>query len=74
MWGIAGLTDTAVCDGARLSAGYEIAGPALIDHPMTTIFIAPGWLAKVDEIGNLLMWREGQRLDATLSALASQQD
>jgi N-methylhydantoinase A len=65
---------TNVCDGARLSAGYEIAGPALIDHPTTTIHIARGWLARVDEIGNLLMWREGQRLDATLSALSSRHD
>jgi N-methylhydantoinase A len=72
VWGLAGPVQTNVCDGARLSAGYEMAGPALIDHPTTTIYIARGWLAKVDEIGNLLMWRMGERLDATLSALAHQ--
>ncbi len=72
VWGLAGPVETNVCDGARLSAGYEMAGPALIDHPTTTIFIARGWMAKVDEIGNLLMWRMGERLDATLSALSHQ--
>jgi N-methylhydantoinase A len=74
VWAATGIVQTNVCDGPRLSAGYEIAGPALIDHPTTTVYIAPGWLAKVDEIGNLLMWREGQRLNATLSALSSRQD
>ena len=71
IWSATGEVQTPVCDGARLSAGYEIAGPALIDHPTTTVYIAKGWLARVDEIGNLLMWREGERLDLTLSALTS---
>jgi N-methylhydantoinase A len=71
IWSATGEVQTPVCDGARLSAGYEIAGPALIDHPTTTVYVAKGWLARVDEIGNLLIWREGERLDLTLSALAS---
>jgi len=74
VWGAEGIEETPVFDGARLAAGHEIAGPALIDHPTTTIAIARGWRARVDEIGNLLMWREGQLLDATLSALSSPQD
>jgi N-methylhydantoinase A len=74
VWSVAGKSETPVCEGARLSAGYEIAGPALIDRPTTTVFVAHGWLAKVDEIGNLIMWRQSERLDATLSALGSHYD
>jgi N-methylhydantoinase A len=74
VWSSSGRADTPVCDGARLSAGYEIAGPALIDYPTTTVLIADGWLAKVDEIGNIIMWRRGERLNATLSALAAPHD
>jgi N-methylhydantoinase A len=72
VWSGTDMVATNVCDGARLSAGYEMTGPALIDHPTTTIYIGRGWKAKVDEIGNLLMWRLGERLDATLSALSHQ--
>ena len=71
IWSATGEVQAPVCDGARLSAGYEVAGPALIDHPTTTVYIAKRWLARVDEIGNLLMWREGERLDLTLSAFVS---
>lgn len=74
VWSASGRADMPVCDGARLSAGYEIVGPALIDHPTTTILIAEGWHGRVDEIGNIIMWRRGERLDATLSALASRHD
>jgi N-methylhydantoinase A len=62
--------ETTVYDGERLASGHHIVGPALIDHPTTTIKIATGWQARVDEIGNLLMWRAGWSLETTLARLA----
>lgn len=62
--------ETIVYDGERLGGGQSIAGPALIDYPTTTIKIATGWQARMDEIGNLLMWRAGWSLEATLARLA----
>ena len=74
IWTEDGRVETPVCDGERLSAGYELVGPALIDHPTTTVFIAKGWRARVDEIGNLLIWRKADRLDLTIAAMASHYD
>jgi N-methylhydantoinase A len=62
--------ETTVYDGPRLARGHHIVGPALIDHPTTTIKIATGWQGRVDEIGNLLMWRAGWSLETTLARLA----
>lgn len=64
------VEETPVYDGALLGAGDELAGPALIEHPTTTIKIAPGWRAFVDETGNLLMWRGETSREAVLSRLA----
>ena len=55
-----------VYEGARLKSGNEIAGPAIVEQPTTTLKIAPGWRAKVDAIGNLLMWRGGAGLQDVL--------
>jgi N-methylhydantoinase A len=48
-----------IYEGARLRSGNEIVGPAIVEQPTTTLKIAPGWRAKVDAIGNVLMWRGG---------------
>ena len=61
--------EVAVYDGARFSTGHIVDGPALIEHATTTIKIAPGWRACVDEIGNLLMWRHEQTLDEAIARL-----
>jgi N-methylhydantoinase A len=47
------LTDgpAKVYDRTALSAGQEIAGPALIEERETTIVLPPGWMGMVDEIG-----------------------
>jgi N-methylhydantoinase A len=61
--------EVAIYEGARLSAGHIVDGPALIEHPTTTIKIAPGWRACVDETGNLLLWRQEQTLDQAIARL-----
>ena len=61
--------EVAIYDGERFSAGHIVDGPALVEYSMTTIKIAPGWRACVDEIGNLLMWRHTQTLDQAIARL-----
>jgi N-methylhydantoinase A len=68
-WFGARATETPVYDGALLEAGHEMRGPALIEQPATTIKIAPGWRGRVDERGNLLMWRAGADLSHVLARL-----
>jgi N-methylhydantoinase A len=46
-----GFVDTAVYDGARLGAGVEIDGPALIEEPFTVVVVPPGARARIDETG-----------------------
>jgi N-methylhydantoinase A len=38
-----------------LRVGKVVAGPALIEEETTTIVVAPGWDAELDDIGNVLM-------------------
>lgn len=47
------LGGTAIYERQALPAGVEITGPALICEQVATTLIAPGWLAKVDGMGNL---------------------
>jgi hypothetical protein len=53
-----------------LRAGNEIAGPAIIEAPTTTIKIDPQWNLKVDPIGSYLMWKKGATLSRTLARLS----
>ncbi len=46
------MVDTPIYDGATLSAGAEIAGPAVIEHPGTTIVLHSGQRARIDDFGN----------------------
>jgi N-methylhydantoinase A len=62
-------TQVAIYDGARFRAGHVVDGPVLVEHATTTIKIAPGWRACVDDIGNLLMWRREQTLDEAIARL-----
>jgi len=63
--------DAALFEGGRLQAGNEMAGPAIIEHPTTTAKVAPGWRARVDQIGNLLLWRHDSDLEAIVARLRS---
>ncbi len=61
---------TPIYEGGKLEAGNEIAGPAIVEEPTTTVKIDPGWTLKVDEIGSYLLWRDGQALDEVLARLS----
>lgn len=47
-----GYMDAAVYRGGALTEGDEVAGPAVIEHPGTTIFIGAGQSARIDYMGN----------------------
>jgi N-methylhydantoinase A len=43
---------TPIYEGPSLAPGHEIAGPAIIEEPFTTIVVYPGQRARVDKFGN----------------------
>jgi N-methylhydantoinase A len=43
---------------ARMGAGSEVAGPALVESDEATCLVRPGWSGKVDEAGTLVLERE----------------
>ncbi|MBP1770449.1 MAG: hydantoin utilization protein [Candidatus Aminicenantes bacterium] len=53
--------DGAVCDRSRLHHGQAVHGPALVIDPESTIFIPPGFAARVDAFLNLVIRRTGSR-------------
>ncbi len=46
------LVDTPVYDGMRMAPGASVTGPAVIEHPGTTIVLHTGHKARIDEFGN----------------------
>lgn len=66
VWFVAGATDqvgatsTPTYDRACLLAGNELQGPALILQYDTTVVLIPGWVARVDALGNLWLERAAQ--------------
>jgi N-methylhydantoinase A len=51
----AGRTDTPVYARAALAPGNRLAGPALVEQYDSCTLIAPGWLARIDTGGNIVM-------------------
>ncbi|MBR9843999.1 MAG: 5-oxoprolinase, partial [Rhodobacteraceae bacterium] len=49
--------DVPLYDRARLGAGVVVAGPAVITEATGTNMIEPGWQARVDDAGNLILER-----------------
>lgn len=49
----------AVVEWAELPAGHRVAGPAVIEHATTTIYVASGQSAEVDRFGNLVIEMSG---------------
>ena len=47
-------------DRARLDPAARIDGPAIIKEPTGTNMVEPGWSAKVDGTGNLILERDGK--------------
>jgi N-methylhydantoinase A len=44
-----------VYDRAKLGAGHRFRGPAIITEYSATTVLPPGWLARVDNLGNLVL-------------------
>ncbi|MBO9725705.1 MAG: hydantoinase B/oxoprolinase family protein [Novosphingobium sp.] len=59
LWAEGAETLAAVHDRAALLAGDRVVGPALIREPLATTVIEPGWVATMDDWGNLVLRQEG---------------
>jgi N-methylhydantoinase A len=46
------MVDTPIYEGGALRAGASVSGPAVIEHPSTTIVLHTGHKARIDEFGN----------------------
>ena len=53
-----GAEDVRVHERRLLVPGDVVAGPCLVEEPTATAYVQPGWLARVDELGNLIARRE----------------
>ncbi len=54
-WETEGFLDTPVIDGEHLGPGAEIAGPAIVELPHTTMPVRPGQTSHVDDYGNIVL-------------------
>ena len=52
-----GAVDAAVYDRAGLESGAVFQGPAIVEQADTTTLLLPGWRARVDAPGNLMLNR-----------------
>jgi len=52
-----GFVPTPIYARPRLPLGVELPGPAIVEQPDTTTVVPPGWTARVEESGNLRLWR-----------------
>jgi N-methylhydantoinase A len=53
LWGYAGPVEVYARD--RLAAGQVLVGPVLVTETVATTYVAPGWRAAVDAVGNLVL-------------------
>lgn len=61
VWFRDGPMTTLLYDRARLRAGHQFDGPAVVNQYDTTTLVPPGWVAWVDERGNLILEPEAVR-------------
>jgi N-methylhydantoinase A len=54
-------TDTPTYDRLRLGPGDDVHGPAIIEEFGSTVPVHPGFIATVDDYGNLLLTKEDDR-------------
>jgi N-methylhydantoinase A len=52
-----GPKQTGIYDRSELLSGNRISGPAVISEYSTTSLVPPGWIARVDRTGNLILER-----------------
>ena len=62
--------DTPVLAREGLPTGHAVDGPALIIDPVSTTVVEPGWRARVDAIGNLLLDRVAARQTASIGTVS----
>ncbi|MDB5413544.1 MAG: hypothetical protein JWR10_1879 [Rubritepida sp.] len=53
-----GFIDTPVLDRRGLTVGERLRGPLVIEQMDTTTIVPPGWLARHDSLGNLILEKE----------------
>ena len=51
--------DTSVYQWRELPAGFAVKGPAMIEHPETSVFVAAGQTARLDATGNITIQTSG---------------
>jgi len=56
------FADVPVYDGHKLLSGNVLSGPALVDRTDTTIFISAGYVARIDDLGSVVV--QHQELEA----------
>ncbi len=54
----------------QLAQGWQADGPALVVDDVSTMVVEPGWRARVDAIGNLILKRVAQKEDSVTDAAA----
>jgi N-methylhydantoinase A len=52
-----GVIDATIFDRKRMPAGLKLAGPVVIESLESTILVPPGWQARMDEHGFMLLTR-----------------
>ena len=57
----AGYVATNLYDRAKLGAGDQFSGPAIVEEFGSTIPVHPGFVVRVDDFGNLVIRKEGAR-------------
>jgi N-methylhydantoinase A len=55
-----GAVDAAIYDRRRMPAGLALAGPAVIESLESTILVPPGWMARTNDDGFILLTRGKQ--------------
>jgi len=61
--------ETPLYERAGLAAGFTAEGPAIIVDPVSTTIVEPGWRARVDALGNLILDRHAPRAAGQAASL-----
>jgi N-methylhydantoinase A len=55
-----GETKAKILDRARMSSGHQTTGPAVIESLESTILVPPGWAARMDADGFIILSRNSR--------------